>query len=643
MSNESFSSEERENDPRGGTRWAVFRRRIAKLRETGAFRFVAEQPAGLAVCFVAFVLYVSFYVTVRMKDMPGNADPHYIWMYARSLVYDHDFDFTNDYRLCGDPFRLGKTYGTHHPDNPYYVGPTLFLAPALVLFRAILPVSAGASPDVVAACRGPIAGASMGVGCLLGAISLFFAYRMARRFTTDGVAAVAAALFGWSGLLAAYSGLWPNYSHVFSTFGVALVALTTLRAMEKSASLWRWGAVALAIALGTWQRPPQLLYVIVPFGVAVWRFRGERPLFARITFLLASGCVLGVVPLLLHYKNVYGSYWTSPIHGPYLHLTHAHPFLLLFAPHGGLFYVTPVVWVAVAGLYVTLRNAQWRCFILPLLVAGALEGYLYSAGLDWHGAGTFGARRLTSLTPLFVVLAAVFLDKLASWLEARPKRALVALSLAVVVPMGALTQGMMLGQARGTIPCCRGASQAELYGEGTKAIWSAVDAEIGDLAVLPASLVFAARYRLAPNRFRDASQSRFYVRDFRTLVFHAQGFSFHDPNLVVDGLTKVKHGARLRTSRARAIFAAEWPYATKLTLRVRSSKPGYLRVGFGQTAGVTWIGETEIGPDLQEPRVLAISPGAFDSGIVEMVFEVRGVEPADVELERLQFDDEGTY
>jgi hypothetical protein len=618
-------------------------RNPSKFRKSRMYRFIAEQPAGLAVCLVALVMYLWFYLAERARVMPGNSDPHYIWMYARSLVFDHDFDFTNDYRICGDPFRLGKYRGTVHPDNPYYLGPTLFLAPALWLFRAIVSVSPSAPPDVVAACHGPVASLSMGVGCVLGAVTLFLAYRLARRFASDGVAAVAAALFGWGGLLAAYSGLWPNYSHVFSTFGVALVALMTARAAEKPQSWWRWAFVALAVAIGTWQRPPQLIYGLVPLVAAVHQFHHDRKRLLRVLLVLAGGAVAGTIPLLLHFKYLYGHYLASPVQGPYIHLAHAHPFLLLFGPHGGLFYVTPVAWLAVIGLWFALRRVDMRPMVIPLVIAGAVEGFIYSSALDWHGAGTFGARRLTSLTPLFIVLSVAALGPFVQWLEARPKRAIVLLSFTTVIPIAAMTQGMMLGQSRGTIPCCRGASQSELYGGGAKALFGALDETIGDVAVLPASLVFAARYRVAPNRFRDATEPIFYVRDFRRLDFIAHGFSLDDTRLVTDGLTIVKHGARLTKQRARVVFGAEWPFATKLQVDVQSSEPGRLRVGFGGVWNVRWLDTIEIGPDKQVTTVLTVPPGVFSSGIVEMVFEVEGAAPDAVVIQRVQIEDEGKY
>ncbi len=48
---------------------------------------------------------------------------------------------------------------------------------------------------------------------------------------------------------------------------------------------------------------------------------------------------------------------------------HAHPWLVLFAPHGGLFFVAPSVWIAVAGIVVALRDESTQVLATALLLA----------------------------------------------------------------------------------------------------------------------------------------------------------------------------------------------------------------------------------------------------------------------------------
>ncbi|MBK8996313.1 MAG: glycosyltransferase family 39 protein [Myxococcales bacterium] len=615
---------------------------IARIGATPFGKSLSDQRAGIGVCVIALVLYLWFWFEERARDAPGNSDPHYIWLYARSLAFDGDVDFRNDYALCGDPFRLGKDHGTGHVANPFYVGPSLFLAPALLLARALVRLPIGAAPDVVGGCRGPLAGNSIAVGCVLGALALFLSYRLARRFVGDGAAAVATALFGWAGLLAGYSALWPSYSHVYATFGVALVALSAVRAAEKPDSWCRWALAAVAIAVAILQRPPQLVYGIVPLVLAVACLRRQPKKLAVALGVLALGAAAGVVPLLSLYKYMYGQYTTTPASGPFLHLSHAHPFLVLFAPHGGLFYTTPVAWVAVAGLWFASKRRSCWPLVAPLVAAGAIEGFLNSAVLDWHGSGTFGARRLTALTPLFVVLGALLVDRGADWLRRKPEWALGIVGLASTLPFALQTQGNMLGQTRGTIPCCRGASQAVQYGESSKMLWAAVDSKIGDIAVYPAALAFAARYRVHPNRWRDATQSDWYTRDFRTLRFGAQGFALGDKRLVTEGIESAGNGGRLTRRAARVLFTAEWPFATRMLVRGRADRPTRVRVGIGRPFGTTWLGEIELsapGPALE----LAVPRGAFGSGILELRFETPDVQGANVIVDDVRIEDDGRY
>ncbi|MBK7584833.1 MAG: glycosyltransferase family 39 protein [Myxococcales bacterium] len=617
----------------GGSRdWAK------RLREAAR-----DQRAGIAVCLIALGLYLWFWFAERAKDAPGNSDPHYIWLYARSLVFDGDFDFKNDYALCGDPFALGKDHGTGHVANPYYLGPTMFLAPALFLVRLFVKLPPGARPDVLAGCRGPLAGDAFAIGCVVGAVSLYLCYRLARRFVGDGAAAVSAALFGWAGLLAAYSGLWPSYSHVYATFGVALVALTSLRAHEKPESWARWVVAALAVAIALLQRPPQLIYGLLPLTVALIHFRRDIRKLAGVLGVLAAGAALGVVPLLMLYKYMYGHYTTSPASGPYLHLSQAHPFLLLFAPHGGLFYSTPVAWLAVVGLvFAWKRRAMWA-LVLPLVAAGAIEGFLYSAVLDWHGSGTFGARRLTPLTPLFVVLGALVVERIAAWLMAKPERSLWLVGVGATVPFALLVQGNMLGQTRAVIPCCRGASQAVQYGESSKLLWQLVDEKIGDVAVYPAALAFAARYRVHPNRWRDATQSDWYMRDFRSLKFSAQGFQLGDKRLVSDGFEAVGSSARMTTTKARVIFAAEWPFASRVLVRGHADRSTRVELTLGHTLASSTVGSFELQPGASRVEQVAVPSGAFGSGILELGFHTSDAPGANVVIDDVRFEDDAKY
>ncbi len=97
--------------------------------------------------------YTWMYWATPAAQLPG-ADGHYNWLFARSLAYDGDFDFRNDYRACGDPFDWNHPTATGRANNSYYVGPAVFLTPVIWFLHHAMKFAEGAPADWVAGCRG---------------------------------------------------------------------------------------------------------------------------------------------------------------------------------------------------------------------------------------------------------------------------------------------------------------------------------------------------------------------------------------------------------------------------------------------------------------------------------------------------------
>jgi hypothetical protein len=124
----------------------------------------------------------------------------------------------------------------------------------------------------------------------------------------------------------------------------------------------------------------------------------------------AAAAILSMVPTFIAHRIVYGSIFETgyiPIGfwnwgSPYL-------FSVLFSSNHGLISWTPVILFAVIGLV-----AFWRSVPRTGLVflAAALAFYYFIASYpDWAGISSYGSRFFVSLTPLFVLGLAVFLDR----------------------------------------------------------------------------------------------------------------------------------------------------------------------------------------------------------------------------------------
>jgi hypothetical protein len=605
-----------------------------------ALRAVARARWGIAVTLLALYTMLALF-DGRKVDGPGDADGHYSWVFARSIVFDHDIDFTNDYRLCGDPHGQGLDRGTGHPDNHFYPGPALFWIPALYYYVHTTPVAMTEPTNVRVACTGVLTVRTLRWGCVVGALTIWLMYRIARRFASDAAAALTAGLLGLCTQFLAYAALMPSYAHAYDAFWAAATVLASIRAGEHPRSVLRWALAGMALGLDMMQRPVSIVFGVVPLVLALETLWRERlRLVAALGALGVGTAVFGLVPQLYLSKYFYGVYFGASAYGRYfMQYGHSHPWLVLFAPHGGLFYTAPVVWLGVLGLVPGLRDRRTRLLVAAVLVGCALVTWISACAMDWNESGTLGARRLTSILPLLAVPTAIGLSRASRLLRAKPGRATLALGLALFAPVAFTVFGFSYGLGK-EVTTESGLSQADFYGKGDLAAWTWVDKHLGDLAILPAEYVFHRRY--GPVDFREVTEP-LYSRNFRTLDWEMRdiGLDHGAHEKQVTGLAPADDGMHFIGEHASVVFAGLWPFATTLEVRMTATQHVHVRVGRGGVFGTTWYGTAETGPK-GTSTTLSIPPGGFDSGIVEIVLE-RIERTGDVMVQSLHFNDTTSY
>lgn len=587
---------------------------MSELDLAGRVRSVLRaraEPLGLAVSLGTAVVSLSIYLMTPISWIPG-ADGLYSWAYARSLAFDGDIDFKNDYALCGDPFRIGVDRGTGHPDNIFYFGPAAVWVPVLGLLRLVLT-----GLPSRASCGPPFSTLTLGLSPLMAGITAYLCYRLARRWFSDGLSALAVALCVVGGPVARLATALPSYSHTTDALFVAALLVLTARALEgPPARHWTWVAAVLAVCI--WQRLSNVLFAVIPIVAVLSRAKRAREVLGG--FVAAGvGTIAGLVVYGAVYQYLYGSPFTFT-HGRYfLQLVHPHPLLLSFDETQGLFYLYPVVWIAVLGLFPALRDRAARWVVVPLAAIGLAELYLSSAALDWAPA-----RRLANLTPLWVVSVCFALRSGAARLRWGP-RSRSAAGVLLAFPFCAASLGDAWGSSR--------------PGQGTT-ITADVTNRLGRLGALPAEIVFSLRYHLPRDRFREASSPSWYTRDFRSLCWHRRDLPFADPRVarLSEGLSPVAGGMRPTGVRARLVFAAQWPFVTHAV--VRAFGQGTLRVGEGRAWGEPlWFGEAQPLPARPGELVFTVPPGEVSSGIHEIVLDFAGADPRTVTVVSFAFDD----
>lgn len=343
----------------------------------------------------------------------GDATHHFVQL--RSLVFDGDLDFRNEYLEIygltreepGTEWIFTELTPTGHVRNYMPVGPALLWAPLYLLLAGVqmLLSFAGlaARPDGFDHLLQIAPGAT---GVLAATAAAWLAWRLARRWTDPDSAAVGV-LGVWLGSSAIYYSLIsPSYSHAASMFATALFFAHWLdpgkdwSARQTAVS----GALAGFASLMRWQ---DAVLLAIPVFEAL---RAERPWPGRLWATAAAGLgwVVAFSPQMAVWHVLYGRAFALPQGPSFMQWLAPHPVAVLLSDNHGLFTWTPVVALSVAGLAMFAR--RHGRFALPLAGIVLSAWYVNAAVADWWAGEAFGARRFLSLFPLFVLGLAVWVQ-----------------------------------------------------------------------------------------------------------------------------------------------------------------------------------------------------------------------------------------
>jgi hypothetical protein len=405
-------------------------------------------------------------VTVRFYA----ADEIEYFAYLRSMWFDGDLSFDNEYRYFsdrgvargtrpradgsgyyGDRFREtfleGRT-ATGLRINFAPVGTAILWAPFYIAtdggVRIARALGSGVQADGYSR---PYIAAVTFASALYGFLALVLSVSIATVVTNahdaSGVRRSAVAAFAvWTGTpLLFYMYLAPGFSHAVSAFAVAAFVALWLYVRRD----WSWFGVcalgAMAAIMGMVREQDLFIAAgpIVDYIVVLFRAQrsGDRPIGPLIARAAAGTAVAAIcfLPQILAYMTLYGRPAPSPTVERKMTWTSPHALQVLASPDNGLLFWTPLALAALAGL-MWLASRSWVGFLCSIMVI--TQVYVGGSLDTWAGAGSFGQRRLVGLTVFFVIgLAALFTGVQNRW----PRYALNAfVALAVWWNLGLTAQ-----------------------------------------------------------------------------------------------------------------------------------------------------------------------------------------------------------
>jgi hypothetical protein len=364
-------------------------------------------------------------VTARLY----SSDEVQYFSYLRSLYFDGDVSFENEYRYFYDR-NIAQSAGFHETFlerqtavgrrvNYGTLGAAILWLPFYAVADAWTRMSGAAEPNgftqpYVAA----VAYGSAFYGFLAVLLSARAAGTVLGARVGDGHAKRAEEVPATGRLLVPMLAVWlgtpllfymyvaPPFSHACSAFAVALFVNVWLYVRHRwtARGAFALGLAAALVAMVREQDAFLALGPVVDFAYAQIR-AWNLPTAVGATLAGIAGTVLGYTPQLLAYNALNGypgpaehvsrkMYWTAPWAPS-----------VLFSPQHGFFFWTPLALIALAGLF--LLRERIVAFSLGLMAASQV--YVAGSVKSWTVAGAFGQRRFVCLTVVLVIgLAALW-------------------------------------------------------------------------------------------------------------------------------------------------------------------------------------------------------------------------------------------
>ncbi len=420
------------------------------------FQFLrTDRRAWLALVLLFLVSLPA--VTTRIYA----SDEAEYFSYLRSLWFDHDVSFENEYRYFYE-HGLSNASGFHETflerttvtglrENWGTIGCAILWSPFYAVGDAVaralraagrpVPVDGFSRPYVAAVCYG---------SAFYGFLALVMSAAAARAALGDagrrrGEEAVAAAVI-WAGTpLAFYMYVSPPFSHACSAFAVAAFVFAWLR-VRRTWSVGGFVALGALAALMTMVREQDAFFAVGPAVDFLWTFitagegprtrspgAGGRATPSRLSLLLggaaaAAAFAVAFLPQAFAYLALNGRVWPSQVVTRKMYWWSPHALQVLFSPEHGLVFWTPLVLLALAGLaWWAIRPGDRRAVAAAFLVMFALQVYVSGSVDSWSAAGAFGHRRFVGTT---VVLAT---GLCALWRAAGGRRTRAGLTAAFVL------------------------------------------------------------------------------------------------------------------------------------------------------------------------------------------------------------------
>lgn len=448
----------------------------------------------------------------------AHGDGSYYFAYLRSLAFDRDVNFGNDYAMLGNQFGYGVNATTGRAENVFTIGPAVMWMPFAAVGQAVVRAGnawggAWEAPDGT----GPRFQRIVFFGSVVfGVLALALAFSLAAPLWGPRLAFVAVV-----GMATGTPLLWfmlrqPSYSHAAAALAVAAFVALWYRTQQARGPA-SWAALGALLGIAMLVRPQEVTHAILPLAdwlalaIAAARRRDGKALarLIGVGLLFVAAAVVAFVPQMLAWRSIYGHALTIPQGGGFMLWGSSRFGAVLFSSRAGLFAWHPLTLLAclgLVGLSLSRRTPVPARRLARLgLLAIAAQAYVNGAASDWWGGWAFGGRRFLDCTVYLafgLTAALAKLPRIWEWVTRRCKPALPVLAVAAFAFFNwQLMDDYLMSRAAHAAP------------QPMKPIWQramitamdALYAAVGNVGSAPANWWFALRAGASPERYDVAA------------------------------------------------------------------------------------------------------------------------------------------
>ena len=357
-------------------------------------------------------------VTVRLY----SSDEVQYFSYLRSLWFDHDVSFQNEYRYFYDSHTaqsegyyetfLERTTETGLRFNYGTIGCAILWSPFYAVADGWTRITGSAPADGFSK---PYVRAVAYGSAFYAFLAVLLSIRAAR-IVVGARGALGAGLAIWLGTpLLFYMYIAPPFSHACSAFAVALFVSVWLhvRRTWSPGGAFVLGLCAALMAMVREQDVFIALGALIDWGqtllFAVTSSRDAKAQAVPAALAGAAGFVIGDLPQLIAYNSLNGFPRPASHVARKMSWDAPHGLQVLFSTEHGFFIWTPLALLAVAGLLMLVSRTATRRLAVCMLIMVATQIYVAGSVESWTVAGAFGQRRFVCLTIFLTVgIAALF-------------------------------------------------------------------------------------------------------------------------------------------------------------------------------------------------------------------------------------------